>query len=261
MPSEVDQASAPNGASRSGAVHRLLTVVFSSVFALLLRLVCASNRLTTTGADVFDRYVECGGNIFAFWHNRLFYLTYYYVKRSRGHKATMLVSLSRDGDYGVALVRKFRQEVVRGSTSRGGRRAVSALVRTIAAGKNVAITPDGPRGPACKVNEGTIKLAQITGARIIPVSFDASRKRPLKSWDRFIMVRPFGRVHVAFGTPIEIPRRITAADRERYCAQLQQRLLELDRICAESLTQAPGATGSPSQRSHSDDVRTTVRPR
>ena len=78
----------------------------------------------------------------------------------------------------------------------------------IAEGNNVAITPDGPRGPALRVSEGVIKLAQITGARIIPVSYDATRKRLLKSWDRFMVVLPFGRVHVAFADPIEVPRRI-----------------------------------------------------
>ena len=249
MPIEVDQTSSSGRRIWPDPVHRLLTIIFASVFALLLKLVCASNRLTPTRADVFERYAEQGGNIFAFWHNRLFYLAYYYVKKSRGHKATMLVSLSRDGDYGVSLVRRLKQDVVRGSTSRGGRRAVAELVRRIADGKNVAITPDGPRGPAFKVNEGTIKLAQITGARIIPVSFDASRKRRLKSWDQFVMVRPFGRVHVAFGEPIEIPRKITTTDRERYGKQLEESLYQLDRICAERLSQGVGYTSSPSEQS------------
>jgi len=260
MPIEVDQASSSGRRIWPDPVHRLLTILFASVFALLLKLVCASNRLTTTRPDVFERYAEQGGNIFAFWHSRLFYLAYYYVKKSHAHKATMLVSLSRDGDYGVSLVRKLKQDVVRGSTSRGGRRAVAELTRRIAEGKNVAITPDGPRGPAFKVNEGTIKLAQITGAKIIPVSFDASRKRRLKSWDRFVMVKPFGRVHVAFGEPIEIPRRITASDRERYGKQLEESLHQLDRICAEHLSQEVEHPSNRSEQPHSQDIHTTPPP-
>jgi lysophospholipid acyltransferase (LPLAT)-like uncharacterized protein len=220
---------------RSEPWHRFLTVVFAFIVAWLLRLVGRSNRLTTTCEEAFQRYVTQGGNIFAFWHDRLFYLAYFYVKKSRGREVTMLVSLSRDGDYGVALVRRLGQRAVRGSSSRGGRRAVAELARTIAEGGNVAITPDGPRGPAYRVNEGTIKLAQITGAPIIPVSFDASRKRRLNSWDRFILVKPFGRVHVAVGTPIEVPRGTTAAERGQYCAQLERCLSDLDRTCAERL--------------------------
>jgi len=236
MSSPGDQVIVPRKQTWSRLWHRFLTTVFASVAVLLLRMVCGSNRLTTTRAEEFGRYVEQGGNIFAFWHDRLFYLAYFYVKKARDHKVTMLVSLSRDGDYGVALVRRLGQKVVRGSSSRGGRRAVTELARAIAEGGNVAITPDGPRGPAHKVNEGTIKLAQITGARIIPVSFAASRKRRLNSWDRFILVMPFGRVHVAVGAPIEVPPRTTAAEREQYCEQLERSLSLLGRTCTDQLS-------------------------
>ena len=255
MPIEGDQAGASGRWIGFELLHRFSTTVFACVLALLLRLVCGSNRLTTTREDIFARYAGQGGNIFAFWHNRLFYLAYYYVIRAGGHNVTMLVSLSRDGDYGVALARRLKQDVVRGSSSRGGRRAVCELVRRIAEGKNVAITPDGPRGPAFSVNKGTIKLAQITGARIIPVSFDASRKRGLRSWDRFIWVRPFGRVHMAFGEPIEIPRKTTAAEGIRYGRQLEQSLCELDRICAERLSVGTAtSTGQPGQ-SHAEEAQ------
>jgi len=216
-------------------MHRFLTLIFASFFSVFLRFVCGSNRLTTSGWDVFEEYGDQGGNIYAFWHNRLFYLAHLYVRRARGPKLTMLVSMSRDGDYGAAVVRKLGQDVVRGSSSRGGPQAVRRLVKTIASGGDVAITPDGPRGPAFAVNEGIIKLAQVTGARIIPVSFDASRKRQLKSWDHFIVPKSFGRVHVAIGQPVVIPRRITSSDRERCRKQLEGRLYELDQICCERL--------------------------
>jgi lysophospholipid acyltransferase (LPLAT)-like uncharacterized protein len=218
-------------------MHRFLTIVFAFLFNILLRCICGSNRLTVTGASIFRQYVEQGGNIFAFWHSRLFYLVYYYVKHAERRKVAMLVSLSRDGDYGAALVRKLRQDAVRGSTSRGGQRAVRNLAAKIAEGRNIAITPDGPRGPAFHVNEGIVKLAQITGARIIPVSYDATSKRLLKSWDRFLIVKPFGRVHVAFGEPIEVPKDITPFERGQYRDRLERTLHELDRICAEQLSE------------------------
>jgi lysophospholipid acyltransferase (LPLAT)-like uncharacterized protein len=217
-------------------MHKLLTIVFAFVFNILLRGVCGSNRLTVTGEDVFRDHVEQGGNIFAFWHSHLFYLAYFYVKHAQRRKVAMLVSLSRDGDYGAALVGRLRQDAVRGSTSRGGQRAVRQLAAKIAEGCNIAITPDGPRGPAHHVNEGIIKLAQITGARIIPSSYDATSKRLLKSWDRFMIVKPFGHIHVAFGEPIEVPKDITAAERGQYRDKLESTLHELDRICAEALS-------------------------
>jgi len=216
-------------------MHKLLTIVFAFCFNLLLRCVCGSNRLTVTGQDIFDAYVEQGNNIFVFWHSRLFYLVYYYVRRSPRRKVCMLVSMSRDGDYGAALVRRLRQEAVRGSTSRGGYAAIRKLVARVAEGSNIAITPDGPRGPALTVSEGVIKLAQMTGARIIPVTYDATRRLLLKSWDRFVVVQPFGRVHVAFGEPIEVPTGIAPRDRREYAERLEQTLHHLDRVCADGL--------------------------
>lgn len=218
-------------------MHKLLTIIFAFFFNLLLRGVCGSNRLTVTKQDVFDDYVEQGGNIFVFWHSRLFYLVYYYVMRSPRRKACMLVSMSRDGDYGAALVRWLKQDAVRGSSSRGGQAAIRKLVSRIADGNNVAITPDGPRGPALTVREGVIKLAQMTGAKIIPVSYDATGRLLLKSWDRFMIVKPFGRVHMAFGEPVEVPRRISPEDRRGYAEQLERALHRLDRVCAQALTE------------------------
>lgn len=233
-------------------MHKFLTIVFASLFNLLLRCVCGSNRLTVTRQDIFDDHVERGNNIFVLWHSRLFYLVYYYVMRAPQRKACMLVSMSRDGDYGAALVRRLKQDAVRGSTSRGGQAAVRKLVSRIAEGSNVAITPDGPRGPARTVSEGVVKLAQMTGARIIPVSYDATRRALLKSWDRFLVVKPFGRVHVAFGEPIEVPKHISALDRRRYADQLERMLHRLDRVCAEELTGRAMESG--------DEVRVSLSP-
>jgi lysophospholipid acyltransferase (LPLAT)-like uncharacterized protein len=241
-------------------MHRFLTIVFASLFNVLLRCVCGANRLTVTDERIFRDYVEQGGNIFAFWHSRLFYLVYFYVKHAQRCKVAMLVSLSRDGDYGAALVRKLRQDAVRGSTSRGGQRAVRRLAAKVAEGRNIAITPDGPRGPAFHVNEGIVKLAQITGARIIPVSYDATHKRLLKSWDRFLIVWPFGHVHVAFGEPIEVPKNITRYERSQYRARLEQALHELDGICARELAKGRVATAEPVSETASTEPHAAAPP-
>jgi lysophospholipid acyltransferase (LPLAT)-like uncharacterized protein len=215
-------------------MHRLLIKVLAFFFNWFLRLTCRLNKVSITGQDIFEKYVEQGNNIFAFWHSRLFFFAYYYASNAK-RKVSVLVSMSRDGDYGVALAHKLKQDVVRGSTSRGGQAAIRNLAARVAAGNNIAITPDGPRGPAFKVNEGVIKLAQLTGARIFPASYNATHKKILKSWDRFILVKPFGRVHMAFAKPIEIPKKMNADEVESYRRNLEQTLLKLDRICAEQL--------------------------
>lgn len=213
-------------------MHTLLTRIFGFVFGLFLRLVCSTNRVTVTRGDIFDRYAKEGGKIFAFWHNRLFFHAYYYSRNCRDRKLSILVSMSRDGDYGTALALSLGFDVVRGSSSRGGQKAVKEIASKITGGNNVAITPDGPRGPAFRVNDGIIKIAQLTGAQIIPVSYDASGKWVLKSWDKFIVLRPFGRVHIAFGDPIDIPGNMTSEMIEQYREKLEKTLRGLDNMCA-----------------------------
>jgi lysophospholipid acyltransferase (LPLAT)-like uncharacterized protein len=133
----------------------------------------------------------------------------------------------------MALVRRFKQNAIRGSSSRGGHQALRSLAKQLEQGYNIGITPDGPRGPAFQVQIGIIKLAQLTGAAIVPVSYDASRKKILKSWDRFIIPKPFGHIHMAFGEPLFVPRKPTPRDIKSYRQELESRLLDLDRICSE----------------------------
>ncbi|UCG59563.1 MAG: lysophospholipid acyltransferase family protein [Phycisphaerales bacterium] len=217
-------------------MHNLLTKVFAFLGNLFLRFVCGSNKLSITRSDILDAYFGKGGNIFALWHSRLFYLAYRAIKVSGERKLTILVSMSRDGDYGTALAHKLGLDVVRGSSSRSGRAAIRSLAGKLSAGYNIVVTPDGPRGPAFEANQGVIRLAQLTGARIIPVSYDASRKRVLKSWDRFILPKCFGRVHMAFAEPTEVPRRAGPDKIEEHRKNLEHTLLELDGICEEKLS-------------------------
>jgi len=222
--------------AQRGLLHLLLTKLFGFFVSLALRLTCRTNKLSVTGLDIFEKYAEQGNNIFAFWHSRMFYLAYFYATHAKTKKVSVLISLSRDGDYGVAVARRLKQDVVRGSTAKGALQATRKLAAKLAEGYNVAITPDGPRGPARIANDGIIKLAQLTGARIIPVSYDATRKHLLKSWDNFIILWPFGKVHLGFAAPITVSRNITRDQCRQYRAQLEQTLRDLDHLCAEKLT-------------------------
>ncbi|MDD5643999.1 MAG: lysophospholipid acyltransferase family protein [bacterium] len=216
-------------------MHSFLTNIFGFVFGCFLRLICSTNKITATRSDIFDKYAKEGSNIFAFWHSRLFFHTYYYFRYCKSKKLSALVSMSRDGDYATALALNFGFDVIRGSSSKGGQKAVKEIASKIMRGNNVAITPDGPRGPVFRVNDGIIKIAQLTGARIIPASYDASGKWTLRSWDKFILLKPFGRVHIAFGDPIEVPRDIKETDMEKYRERLEKALNGLDNICAAKL--------------------------
>ena len=219
-------------------MHAFATKLFALVVNLILFVIYHLNRRSISGLDILVRQAAQGNTIYALWHGRLFYLTYYYVKNIKTRRASILISMSRDGDYGVALAHRFGHNTVRGSSSRGGRRAIRALSERLQQGDNLMLTPDGPRGPAFHAYVGIIKLAQMTGACIIPGSYDASRKLTLKSWDKFIIPLPLGRIHMAVGEPIAVPAGASKEEIEACRQALEDSLLALDRECQRRIAKS-----------------------
>jgi lysophospholipid acyltransferase (LPLAT)-like uncharacterized protein len=125
----------------------------------------------------------------------------------------------------VALwVTRFGLSVVRGSSSRGGTEALRSLAASVRAGEDVAVVPDGPRGPRERLQTGLIVLAAATGAPIVPLAFAARPARRLASWDRFLIPMPFARAAVVFGAAATVPR---GADREAARADVERALCEV----------------------------------
>jgi hypothetical protein len=123
-----------------------------------------------------------------------------------------LISASRDGDLIADVTRRFGFDVVRGSSSRMGAAALRELSEVLEAGRDILITPDGPRGPVYELGPGIIFLAQTTGAPVVPVNMEYSSCWRVKSWDRFIIPKPFSKVRVIIGQPQQI--RSTSTDQE-----------------------------------------------
>lgn len=141
--------------------------------------------------------------IWAFWHNRLFVMSYFFERFfiRKGRPGATLMSQSKDGEFIAAIVEQFRIKGIRGSSSRGGARALVEMKRTVNEGSVMAITPDGPRGPRYTVNPGIVKLAQVTQGVIQPVHVEYSSYWQLKSWDGFRIPKPFSTCHVTFEAP------------------------------------------------------------
>jgi hypothetical protein len=136
------------------------------------------------------------------------------------HRAgAVLTSASRDGAIIAAVMRNFSLKSVRGSTSRRGATALLELTGTLKAGEDVAVTPDGPRGPRYKLGPGVVFLARQTGAAILPIHIEYSRVLRLKSWDRFMIPLPFTKVNVIFGDLVFVP---PDADMEDAVSDLQR---------------------------------------
>ena len=161
--------------------------------------------------------------IYAFWHGHLLYLMYRY----RGSGVYILVSQSRDGEVLSRILRRFGLPTIRGSSSRGGRRSLSELVRLVRAGASAAFAPDGPRGPRHRAQSGVIALARLTEIPIIPVAVGARWKIEFQSWDRFLLPLPGSRVIVAYGEPVVVPSDADTELMEQKRQELEGKLLKL----------------------------------
>ena len=135
----------------------------------------------------------------AFWHNRILVIPLAYRRYCRGRRGSCLTSPSKDGAIIEGVMARFGIGSVRGSSSRRGSTALRELTAILEAGEDVAITPDGPRGPKYQLSPGIIKLAQITGTAVMPIHVGYSRCWELKSWDAFRIPKPFARVEIVFG--------------------------------------------------------------
>jgi lysophospholipid acyltransferase (LPLAT)-like uncharacterized protein len=142
--------------------------------------------------------------IFAIWHNRLLMLPRVFDPCFPTRQSFGLISASRDGDLVSTLIERSGYGTIRGSSSRKGVIALRQLVDTLAAGGNVLLTPDGPRGPVYEPSQGVIFLSQKSGAPVVPIHLEYSSCWRLKSWDRFIVPRPFARLRAIFGAPIQV---------------------------------------------------------
>jgi lysophospholipid acyltransferase (LPLAT)-like uncharacterized protein len=166
--------------------------------------------------------------IFAAWHNRLalsLMLYEYYVRRPQPHrKLTCLVSASKDGGLLARVMELFNVEPTRGSSSRRGAQALRELVALGDRGYDIAITPDGPRGPCYVVRDGVIATAQLTGMTIVPASYHLNWKLRLKSWDRFQLPLPFAICQITTGRVMRVPREATEVERETLRQQLEAEL-------------------------------------
>lgn len=172
------------------------------------------------------RAVEASGRqpILALWHGRILPATLYF--RDRGVVA--MTSQNFDGEWIARLMARFGYEAARGSTSRGGARALVQMKRAAARGKPVAFTVDGPRGPARVAQPGAVWLAGATGQPIVPFHIEASRAWTARSWDGSLVPKPGARLAIAIGAPIEVPSEPDAAAIESGRAHLERVLLELE---------------------------------
>jgi hypothetical protein len=139
-----------------------------------------------------------------------------------------LISLSQDGEIASQIVRLLGYRPIRGSSSRGGKGALKEMCDELENYAELAIIPDGPRGPRRVLKPGCIYIAQKTGAYLVPISFSCSRKIFLNSWDRFLLFPPFTKCVVLYGKPIEIKKDLNKEELENERKRVEEILIDLD---------------------------------
>lgn len=193
-------------------------------------------RWRTEGLEHFDAIVAGGRQpVMAFWHGRILSATYYF--RHRG--IVVMTSENFDGEWIAGIIERFGYGTSRGSTSRGGRRALRQLLRDIRAGRPAGFTVDGPRGPARVAQPGAVWLARATGNPVLPFHLEADRYWSVRSWDRTQIPKPFATVALAVGEPFDVPPDSDDAALERARVLLEERLRALEVRALALLARTP----------------------
>jgi lysophospholipid acyltransferase (LPLAT)-like uncharacterized protein len=193
----------------------------------LYRLWARTLRLQVEDLNNVVAFVRTQPVIFAIWHNRLLMLPRVFDPSFPTRQSFGLISASRDGDLVSILIERSGYGTIRGSSSRKGVSALRQLVDTLAGGSNVLLTPDGPRGPVYEASQGVVFLAQKTGAPVVPIHMEYSSCWRLKSWDRFIVPRPFAKLRAIFGAPIYVDPTADAEQFEAERLRLQNTMMSL----------------------------------
>jgi len=169
------------------------------------------------------------GMVYLVWHGRM--LLPLYLLRNRGIVA--MVSEHGDGEVIAQAIIRLGYKTIRGSSTRGGSKALRAMIKKIKAGAECTILPDGPRGPRCELKMGALMLAQVSGACLLPVSASSQKPIFMNSWDRFTMWRPFSKSVVVFGEPIIIPRKLPPDELENWRLYVENKMKALDQEADE----------------------------
>lgn len=178
---------------------------------LYIRLLKATVRLRYDGLEHLEEVRRSGRFILALWHSRFAMMRYGYP----GDSLAVLISLHRDAQMLGRTLRWLGLDTVDGSSTRGGAAGLREILRRVRDGWDIAITPDGPKGPRRRLKPGVITTARLAGIPILPATFSAKPAKRIRSWDRTLLPWPFARGLILYGAPIRVPRDAGEREQER----------------------------------------------
>jgi len=184
-----------------------------------------STKMKIIGQERYKELRDKGkAVIFLVWHGRIFIVPYFFRKRG----IMPLISPSKDGEFPAQIMSRWGYRNIRGSSSHAVIKVWNRMKNELKKGGEVIIVPDGPRGPDREMKLGGIKLAQETGAVLVPFTFSTSRKKFLKSWDKFLIFYPFTKVVAVYGPPMNVDPALKDDDLEKERQKIERVLIELD---------------------------------
>src|SRR5512146_80386 len=203
--------------------QRLALSLISWVGYLAIAIICCTVRFTASSEE--DGIADPASlpppqTVAPFWHRCVFSATYFFRRRG----ISVMTSRSFDGEYIARIIEKFGFRAVRGSSSRGGVRALLGMHTVIEGDGVAAFTIDGPRGPVYVAKPGPVLLARNTGAPIRCFYVAVREGWVLNSWDRFIIPKPFTRAHIRWSAPIFVPRQTDSVAAQQFHAEMQAAL-------------------------------------
>ncbi len=178
----------------------LALIIVPLLGSLLIRLISLTNK------KVFHAPESLGDEpfIMACWHGELLLTPYAYTRYKKNPKVKLLISEHFDGNLIAKTLNNFGFETIRGSSTRGGAKALIASIKELKNGYDLGITPDGPKGPRHDVSDGIIVMAQKAKAKITLVEIKPTSFWQLSSWDKFVIPKPFGTIHYYISDLIDI---------------------------------------------------------
>lgn len=198
-----------------GAVGWLGRILLGAYFPMV--------RCRREGTENFLQFRRRGEPvIFVFWHGQLLSLVHYH----RNEGVVVLVSEHSDGEYIARVIRRHGFGLARGSSTRGGVKGLKGILRAARSGKDMAFTPDGPKGPRHEFKRGAVIAAQLTGLPIIPLAVGADRAWYVDSWDRFMIPKPFSSLRIRYGAPRWVPRNASEEEMDALAREIQDELKE-----------------------------------
>lgn len=215
---------------RSSMKKQMKTVLFH-IASFLLWTYCLTWRIKLHDKSLADRIAKNERTVIAIWHDQLLPLSFSW----RGRKMGTLASRSEDGDMISKQLERWGYIMARGSSSRGGARAVIELKRLMESGHDITLTVDGPRGPRHRVKPGIIFLAKQSGSPVIAVTMRVKHFKRFASWDKFVLPLPFARIDIHFSAPIYISDAKDEENIEKDRMMLEKKMLEHTRECSPNL--------------------------